>query len=85
MLQITEPAAQHLRSELSAPPGQHGGAFRVMARENCLEVVPDEERPGDVTLSDDKGVLLVIDPATAGHLADRTIEYDQAISRLVFS
>ena len=85
MLHITEPAAQHLRTELSSPSRHGGSAFRVLARENCLEVVRDDERPGDVTLFDDEGVLLVIDPATAGRLSDRTIEYDHSIARLVFS
>lgn len=85
MLHITQPAAQHMRTMLSRPCRHRGNAVRVMARENCLEVIRDQQRPGDVMLFDDDDVLVVVDRATASWLADCEIDYDQSIARLVFT
>lgn len=85
MLQVTQPARERLRAELSDRFGRRSEFFRVFIRENCLEVIRDEVRPGDVTVRDEDDVLLVMDPATADWLSDRKIEYDETISRLVFT
>jgi Fe-S cluster assembly iron-binding protein IscA len=85
MLAITDRAAKHLKEELSKAAAPCADRFRVFVRENCLEVVRDEQRPGDVAVSKNEEVLLVMDQQTADSLSDCTIDFDQLIARLVFT
>jgi Fe-S cluster assembly iron-binding protein IscA len=81
MLEITDRAARRLRTAISR---SSGSCLRVFVRENCLEVVPDEQRPDDVTLEHEDEVLLVMDQGTADGLSGHKLDYDDEVSRLVF-
>jgi len=85
MLEITNDAVQRLRRSLAESGKGTNDCFRILIRENCLEVIGDEERPGDVTIEHGGEVLVVMDQATADCLSGRKIEYDENISRLVFT
>jgi Fe-S cluster assembly iron-binding protein IscA len=84
MLEVTDTAAERLRTALLKASGSRQTCFRVLVRENCLEVIPDEPRPDDVTLDHDDEALLVMDRETADRLSGHKLDYDEQVARLVF-
>ena len=85
MLEVTNNAAKELKTALLNCRATENDRFRVLVKENCLQMMRDEERPGDVTVEHEGEVLLVMDPATADRLSGHKIEYDEAVSRLVLT
>lgn len=83
MLEITDTAAEQLRAAIPES-GASERRLRVLLRENCLEVIPDEPRPGDVTLDHEDEALLVMDRETADRLSGHKLVYDEKVARLVF-
>jgi hypothetical protein len=83
MLEVTDSAAEQLRTAFSKLGASEDGCFRVLLREKCLEVIPDEPKPDDVTLEHDDRALLVMDPVTADRLSGHKLVYDEKVSRLV--
>jgi Fe-S cluster assembly iron-binding protein IscA len=84
MFEVTETAAEQLRKTLLESHQGAQGCFRVLLKENCLEMVPAEPMPDDVTLEHDDQALLVMDQETADRLSGHKLDYDEQVSRLVF-
>jgi len=84
MLEVTGSAAERLRTA-RGEIGQAGrDCLRVLLRENCLEVIPDEAKAEDIAVEHDGEVLLVMDRDTADRLSGHKLDYDEQVSRLVF-
>jgi Fe-S cluster assembly iron-binding protein IscA len=83
MLEVTESAAGRLRTALSEVQEGQKDCFRVLLRENCLEVVADKQRSEDVAFEHQDQVLLVMDQVTADRLSGHKLDYDGTVSRLV--
>jgi Fe-S cluster assembly iron-binding protein IscA len=84
MLEVTSSAAGQLRAALVESREGDQECFRVLLRENCLEVIPDQPKGEDVAVEHEGEVLLVMDRDTADRLSGHKLDYDENVSRLVF-
>ncbi len=85
MFEITDTAAQRLRKVLADVNAREEVCLRLGETQEGLRMVLDQQRPGDVAVTRDEEVLLVIDAATAGRLDGRTMDFDESTEQLVVS
>ena len=85
MLQITDRAAQRLKTTLSELELDENACFRLGVTQEGVKIVIDQERPGDTTVNYEGEVLLVMDPASADRFYGRTMDYDEEAAQLVFT
>lgn len=84
MINVTEKAAQHLRSLLNAQPGAQQKGLRVqIAKGGCsglqYEMVLDEKKSGDAIVERD-GVEFFVDPESASMLKDATLDFHDGLT-----
>lgn len=73
MLNITEPAADHLAKLLDEAEAPEGTAARFIASEEGLSLQVDSPKPEDQTIEHGGKTLLVMEPQVAELLDDKTL------------
>lgn len=84
MIQVTESAANHLRSLLAEQSAQTGKGLRVqIAKGGCsglqYEMTLDEKREGDAVVQRDE-VEFFVDPESANYLHDATLDFQDGLT-----
>jgi len=84
MINVTEKAAQHLRSLLQTQPAVEKKGLRVqIARGGCsglqYEMILDERKPGDAIVERD-GVEFFVDAESGAMLKDATLDYHDGLT-----
>jgi Fe-S cluster assembly iron-binding protein IscA len=86
MLQITDGAMARMQKALSQDAVSDNECFRIVVARSGVQLIRHEASPNDVAYSTPEGkVVLAVDAATGEFLKDRTIDYDEARSALVFA
>jgi len=85
MLQITDNAAVWLKSALAELDLDEGACFRLGLTEEGVKIVVDQERPGDISVTHDDDVLVVMDSVSAGRFEGHTMDFDEAARQLIFT
>ena len=83
-MQITESAAQRLRSAVLDEIEEDGKCFRIAMSEEGADLVVDEHRQDDVAFEYDGTVVLVLDETAAQAVGDLILDYDDEKSELLF-
>ncbi|TVQ60474.1 MAG: hypothetical protein EA379_08080 [Phycisphaerales bacterium] len=78
MLTVTERACEKFASLINENGLPENVAIRLVVHGEGLAVAPDEERPGDKTFDHDGRTVLLIEPAIAEHLDERTLDIDDS-------
>jgi Fe-S cluster assembly iron-binding protein IscA len=82
MFRITDRAAERLKTALSK--ADTGGAYlRIRVGDNKLQLIVDQERPGDMTIEHEGKTLAVLDPTAVNLLYNRELDFDKKSSGLV--
>ena len=84
MINVTEKAAQHLRSLLQTQPATSHKGLRVqIAKGGCsglqYEMLLDEKKEGDAIVERD-GMEFFVDPESAPMLKDSTLDYHDGLT-----
>ena len=85
MFVVTDNAAKKLKAALEERDTSEDACLRLGEAADGLKMVIDQQRPGDTAIQYDDKVLLVMDPATAGRLEGRTMDFNADTEQLVFS
>jgi Fe-S cluster assembly iron-binding protein IscA len=83
MFQITERAARRLKAALSKAEDAENACFRVGVKDRAVELVVDQQRPGDTTIEHEGEALLVLDPMAGDRLYNRKLDLEEQTSNLV--
>jgi iron-sulfur cluster assembly protein len=88
MINVTEKAAQHLRSLLQTQPASERKGLRVqIAKGGCsglqYEMVLDEKKAGDAIVERD-GVEFFVDPESASMLEGATLDFTDGLTATGF-
>ena len=83
MFQITERVARRLRAALSKAGAAENACFRVGVKGDQVEIVVDQERPGDATIEHEGETLLVLDSTAGNRLDNRKLDFEGQSSDLV--
>ena len=85
MLQITNRAARQLKAALSKASDERSACFRVGIADSKVQVVVDEERPGDTTIDHEGETLVVVDPTARNFLSDYELDFDDSAKQLTLN
>ncbi len=77
MLNITEPAADHLSKLLNEADAPEGTAARFVASQEGLSLQVDSPRPDDQTIEHDGKAILLLDAQVAELLDDKTLALEE--------
>ena len=83
MFQITDRAAQQLKVALEKTDNAENACFRVGVTDSQVQMVIDQERPGDTAIAYEGETLLVLDSAAESCLSNRQLDFEEQSSRLV--
>ena len=83
MFQVTERAARQLKAALSKAENTENACFRIGLKDKQVQLVLDEERPGDTTIEHEGETLLVLDSTTGNRLSNRKLDFAEQSSNLV--
>ena len=83
MLQITDRAARQLKAVLSEADCADNACFRLGVKDNRLQIVIDQERPGDTPIGFEGETLAVVDPKAASRFFNRKLDFKEQSSSLV--
>jgi Fe-S cluster assembly iron-binding protein IscA len=83
MFQVTDRAAQQLKTALTKAEDTESACFRIGVADNEVQLVVDQERPGDTTIEHEGKTLVVLDPTAGNLLSNRELDFDNEASGLV--
>jgi Fe-S cluster assembly iron-binding protein IscA len=83
MFQITDRAAQQLKTALSNAEKPESTCFRIGVADNKVQLVLDQERPGDATIEHEGDTLVVLDSTAGSALENRELDFDTNLPGLV--
>jgi Fe-S cluster assembly iron-binding protein IscA len=83
-MQITESAAQRLRTAVVEEIDEAGKCFRIAMSEEGADLVIDEHREDDVVFEYEGTLVLVLDEVAAEAVGDLILDYDDEKSELLF-
>ncbi len=83
-MQITESAAQRLRTAVQEEIDEDGKCFRIAMSEEGTDLVIDEHREDDLTFEYEGTLVLVLDVLAAEAVGDLILDYDDEKSELLF-
>lgn len=83
-MQITESAAQRLRTAVLEEIDEAGKCFRIAMTEETADLVIDEHRADDITFEYEGTLVLVLDVIAAEAVGDLILDYDDEKSELLF-
>ncbi len=83
-MQITESAAERLRTAVLEEIGEPGKCFRIAMSEEGTDLVIDEHREDDVAFEYEGTLVLVLDSLAAEAVGDLILDYDDEKSELLF-
>ena len=84
MLEITETAAQKLKSTLAKRQTKDDDHVRVIVTKKGAVLKFDRQGPRDKVLKYDNELVVLMDPVSARCLDDRRMVYDEESKSLVF-
>lgn len=77
MLNVTEPAAEHLARLLDDAQAPDGAAARFVASQEGLALQVDTPKPGDDTIEHSGRTLLLLDEQVSDLLSDKVLDVEQ--------
>ncbi len=83
-MQITESAAQRLRTAVLEEIEEDGKCFRIALSEEGSDLVIDEHREDDIAFEYEGTLVLVLDVLAAEAVGDMILDYDDENSELLF-
>jgi Fe-S cluster assembly iron-binding protein IscA len=83
-MQITESAAQRLRTAVLEEIEEAGKCFRIALSEEGSDLVIDEHREDDIAFEYEGTLVLVLDALAAEAVGDMILDYDDEKSELLF-
>ncbi|NLS96159.1 MAG: hypothetical protein GXX96_28810 [Planctomycetaceae bacterium] len=83
-MQITESAAQRLRTAVLEEVDEAGKCFRIAMSEKGADLVIDEHREDDIAFEYEGTLVLVLDVVAAEAVGDLILDYDDEKSELLF-
>jgi len=83
-MQITESAAQRLRSSVLDEINEEGKCYRIAMSEEGADLVIDEHREDDIAFEYEGTLVLVLDVIAAEAVGDMILDYDDEKSELLF-
>ncbi len=83
-MQITESAAQRLRTAVLEEIDGDGKCFRIAMSEEGTDLVIDEHREDDIAYEYEGTLVLVLDILAAEAVGDLILDYDDEKSELLF-
>lgn len=83
-MQITESAAQRLRSSVLDEINEEGKCYRIAMSEEGDDLVIDEHREDDIAFEYEGTLVLVLDVIAAEAVGDMILDYDDEKSELLF-
>ena len=83
-MQITESAAQRMRTSVLEEIGEAGKCFRIAMSEEGADLVIDEHREDDIAFEYEGTLVLVLDVIAAEAVGDMILDYDDEKSELLF-
>ncbi len=83
-MQITESAAQRLRTAVLEEINEAGKCYRIAMSEKGADLVIDEHRGDDIVFEYEGTLILVLDALSAEAVGDLILDYDDKKSELLF-
>lgn len=83
-MQITEAAAERMKTAVLHEIEENGKCFRIAMSEEGVDLVIDEHREGDVTFEYEGTLILVLDGTADDAIGELVLDYDPEQSELVF-
>ncbi len=83
-MQITESAAQRLRTSVLEEIDEAGKCYRIAMSEEAVDLVIDEHREDDIAFEYEGTLVLVLDVIAAEAVGDLILDYDDEKSELLF-
>jgi Fe-S cluster assembly iron-binding protein IscA len=83
MFKVTDRAAQQLKTALSKAEDTENACFRMGIVDNKVQLVVDQQRPGDTAIEHEGETLVVLDPGAGNALYNRELDFDNEASGLV--
>lgn len=83
-MQITESAAQRLRTSVLEEIDEADKCYRIAMSEEGVDLVIDEHREDDVAFEYEGTLVLVLDVIAAEAVGDLILDYDDEKSELLF-
>lgn len=83
-MQITESAAQRLRTSVQEEIDEAGKCYRIAMSEEGVDLVIDEHREDDIAFEYEGTLVLVLDVIAAEAVGDLILDYDDEKSELLF-
>ncbi len=83
MFQITDQAAEQLKTAFSKMDTPENACLRIGVVENQVQLAVDEERSGDTTIDYQGSTLAVLDSVASNALSNRELDFDGQSSQLI--